>query len=145
MWWKIIFLIIWIGILVFNVVYRIFPTSLQNQDWLRKLSIVAALLILAVGVWKEVSRFRGQRWAHVSVDGSIIQKFNFPWSIAKTIDSAGKMVYIINERYGDASEVLIKQKGKAKYQIYNAMDGVGVKFLSSENEIKDFWIIIKAR
>lgn len=145
MWLKIFLLIVWLAILVFNVAYKIFPESLQDQDGLRKFSIITAFLILAVGIGKEINSFRSQRWAHISVDGNIIQKFNFPWIITKTTDSSGKIVYIVNERYGDASEVSIKQKGKAKYQIYNAIDGVGIKFLSSENEIKDFWVTIKTR
>lgn len=68
---------------------------------------------------------------------------NFPWTITKTTHE-GSIIYIINERQGDASQISIKlDKGNSKYTVYNAIAGVAVKFSCLQEEIPNFRIEIK--
>lgn len=108
------------------------------------IAIVSASIILIIGVKQAFQDYQNYKFADISAkDGKILKSKDFPWKVTKTTVREGNIVFIINERYGDASEISIKPNRPAgKFLIYNAIDGVGVKFLCSEDEIPDFRIII---
>lgn len=146
MWLMQIGLSLLILILIYNAFYSFLPSSAQAVLWVRVVAIICALVILVWGIRQVILDYRNYRFAYVSAkDGRILKKKNFPWSITKTTTRDGNIVYIINERYGDASEVSVKliDKPGTSFTIYNAMDGVGVKFRCPDHEIPDFKIIIK--
>jgi hypothetical protein len=136
---------IWIIILIINTIYSFLPSSIQGILWIKICAIVAASIILIFGVKEAAQDYKNYRFAHISSkDGRILEKKNFPWIITKTTTRESDIVYIINERYGDASDISIKlDKPSDKYKIYNAMDGVGIKFTCADNEIPNFRIEIK--
>ncbi|MDD5561752.1 MAG: hypothetical protein PHT50_06485 [Candidatus Omnitrophica bacterium] len=138
-------IILWIVILIFNTIYSFLPSSLQGILWIRICAILAASIILIFGIKDAAQDYKNYRFAYISAkDGKILQKKNFPWIVTKTKTSEGDIIYIINERYGDTSEIsLTLDNPNDKYKIYNAIDGVGVKFSCADNEIPNFKIEIK--
>ena len=140
-----VFIILWILILVYNEAFGFFPESYQNILWVKILKVLSVLIILFAGIYTVIKTENSKVYAQVSSkDGSIIKSKNFSWKISKTTSSSsGNVVFIINERYGDASDVNIKPDLSVKYKIYNAMDGVGIEFFCPEKEIPDFKLVIK--
>ena len=139
----IISLILWVLILAYNVVYSFLPTHVQGLKWVRAVAIIAAIIILVSGIAQEIKKYCNLRFAYISSnDGAILKRKNFPWNITKTKTREGDVVYIINERYGDASDVTIKPEKLVKYYIYNAVDGVGIKFSGPGVVIPNFTIKI---
>lgn len=140
----IISLVLWVLILFYNAVYSFLPSNVQSSKWVKTTAIAAAIIILIGGVAQAIQEYRGYRFAYVrSADGSILKSKNFPWRVTKSATKEGPIVYIANERFGDASEVTVKLDKPVEYQVYNAIDGVGVKFFGSEEDIPNFKIIIK--
>ncbi len=137
-------LVIWIIILLYNTFYNFLPTSVQNIKLVKGLAMFAACVILIIGVKQVVQDYQNYKFADISAkDGTILKSKGFPWEVIKTTTREGDIVFIINERYGDASEISIKpSRPTDKFLIYNTIDGVGVKFSCSEDEIPDFRIII---
>lgn len=140
----IIGLIFWAILLLYNTIYSFLPTSTQNIKLVKILAICVACIILFVGVNQALQEYQNYRFADISAkDGKILKSKSFPWKITKTTTSEGNIIFIINERYGDASEISIKpNKPSDKFLIYNAIDGVGIKFSCSDNKIPNFRIII---
>ena len=131
-------------ILIYNAIYSILPGEIQNMRFVKIAAIVISIIILIGGITQEIGKYRKFRFAYVSSkDGSILNKKNFPWRITKTKTGEGDIVFIINERYGDASEIIVKPDKPAKYTVYNAMDGVGIRFSSVEPEIPNFKVNIE--
>ena len=145
MYLLIISLVIWILILIYNATYSFLPSNIQSIRWIKIAAIIASIIILICGIKQAIREYRNYRFAYISAkNGTILKKKNFPWSITKTTTRDGDIVYIVNERYGDASEVsVIPDKPNDKYVVYNAIDGVGVKFKCPDAEIPDFKIIIR--
>lgn len=143
MFLMVISLILWILILVYNAVYSLLPSTIQGMRLVKVIAIIVAIIILIGGITQEIQKYRKFRFAYVSSkDGTILKKKHFPWNITKTKTPEGNIVYIINERYGDASEVTLKIDKQIQYSVYNAIDGVGIKFLCAESDIPNFKIII---
>lgn len=140
----IVSLVIWIIILLYNGLYSFLPSSIQNIKWVKILAIFSACIILIIGVRQAFQDYQNYRFADISAkDGAILKSKSFPWKVTKTTTREGNTVFIINERYGDASEISIKlSRPTDKFLIYNSIDGVGIKFLCPEDEIPDFKIII---
>ena len=83
-------------------------------------------------------------FAYVSKDGTILQSKNFPWKISKSKDKEDNVVYIINGRYGDSSAASVfPDNSRNEYIVYNAIDGVAVKFTCPEERISNFTIKLK--
>lgn len=142
----IIILIIWITILIFNVIYSFLPSSVQNIPKIRYCAIAAAIIILIYGIYQIIQEEQSKIYAYVTVEGEILKSKNFPWSI--TIHNKEReIIYILDERYGDASWISVKldkpNNENKKHKIYNAIDGVGIKFLCDKKYISNFWIHIK--
>ena len=138
-----LWIIIWIGILIFNAVHSFLPSKYQTNKWIRTIAIIVATVILIRGLSDEISNYRGRIFAYISKDGKVINKKNFPWKVSKSTTKEGAIVFIINERYGDASEVSITPDvPNSTYTIYNAMNGVGIKFECPEDQIPNFKIRI---
>jgi hypothetical protein len=140
-----IFSIILILVLVYNTIYTFLPSSVQGMKWIKFIAVLAAISILLYGVKQTIDEYSNLRIAYVSAkNGEILRKKNFPWKITKTTTGEQHIVFIIDERYGDASQVrVVLDEPNCKYEIYNAIDGVGIKFLCPENTIPNFKIIIK--
>ena len=145
MWFMQIGLILLILVLIYNTCYSFLPSNAQAVLWVKFIAIICALVILIWGIKQTFQDYRSYRFAYVSArDGKILKRKNFPWGITKTTTREGNIVYVINERYGDASEISVKpDKPSTSYTIYNAMDGVGIKFGCQDEEISNFKIIIK--
>lgn len=136
-------LIFWILVLIFNTSYTFFPSEMQNSKFVRITAIVVAVLILVVSGIKEIQGVKNQRWAIVSAfDGKILKKNNFPWRINKTKDSSGETLFIVFDRYGDASQITLEGLKDGDYKVHNTMTGVGISFNHPESQIKNFQIII---
>ena len=83
-------------------------------------------------------------FAYVSKDGTILGSKNFPWKISKSKDKEDNVVYIINDRHGDSSAAsVLPDNLRNKYIVYNAIDGVAVKFTCPEEQISNFTIKLK--
>ncbi len=83
-------------------------------------------------------------FAYVSKDGTILRSKNFPWKISKSKDKENNVIYIINGRYGDSSAASVFPDNSInEYIVYNAIDGVAVKFTCPEEKISNFTIKLK--
>ena len=141
--WLLITLCLRTLVLIFHSVYRFFPDKLQKTNWIKYSAIASVSIILIFDIYKNTQEYHGQIYADISKDGTILKSKNFPWKITKT-DTDGNIIYIINERYGDASNVSINpERPVDEYTIYNAIDGVGIKFSCPEEKIPNFRIKIK--
>lgn len=68
---------------------------------------------------------------------------NFPWAINKHTNER-ETLFIITERYGDASFITINPKeSSSTYSVYNSTDGIVIKFSIPEEKMSDFIILIK--
>lgn len=137
---------IWILILVFNALFSLLSSKFQSRKWkwIRICAVAIALIILARGVWQEIGTYRSRVFAYVAPNGRILNANNFPWTISKTTSKEGEIVYVINSRYGDASEVtVVPDVSRVKHTVYNCFDGIGVKFHCSEEHIPSFTIKIR--
>jgi hypothetical protein len=141
--WLLITLCLWPLVLIFHSVYRFLPDKLQKINWIKYSAIVSVSIVLIFDIYKNTQEYQGRIYADISKDGTILKGKNFPWKITKT-DTDGNIIYIINERHGDASNVSINPKRPVdEYTIYNAIDGVGIKFSCPEEKIPNFRIKIK--
>ena len=133
-------LILWIIALLFNAFDRFLPL----HKWTKSLAIIIAIFIALFGAKQAINEYRNYRFAHVEAkSGRILEKKNFPWDITKIITQDGGVMYCVNERWGDPSEILIKPDKKISgYSIQKGYDGVYVKFTCS-GEIPNFKIEIK--
>ena len=137
------FLCIFVVILIFYLIYIFLPQKVQNITLVRVCAIIAAIIILTYGIYQAVHSYRSYRFAYISKDGAILRRKNFPWEVTKTTNSHGDIVYVIKGRYGDSSEISIVPDQPAETEIYNAMEGIGVKFQCPEKEIPNFKIEIR--
>ena len=134
-------LIIWIAILVFNTVHSFLPNKLQSKKWIRRTAMIIASLILIRGVYQELANIQNRSSAYVSSNGEIIESHNFPWKIAKT-NANSFPIYVIEERYGDSAEVKVESDRHVNFKVYNAIDGVAVKFFCEPDDVPSFRIRI---
>jgi len=132
----------WVLIMIWNVCYSFLPQKTQSITWVRACAVAASIIILIGGIHQTVQAYRSRRFAYVSKEGIVLQKKAFPWEITKTTDSDGAIVYIIEGRYGDSSEISVSPDRPAVTEVYNAMDGVAVKFECPEEGIPNFKIEI---
>ncbi len=141
--WLLITLCLLTLVLIFHNVYSFLPDKLQKINWIRFSAIISVSIILIFDIYKNTQEYQGQIYADLSKDGTILKGKNFPWKITRT-DRDGNIIYIINERYGDASNVSINpERPVDEYTIYNAINGVGIKFSCPEEKIPNFRIKIK--
>lgn len=139
---KIVFLILWILLLICNTVYSRLSSNIQDIRWVRGAATVVAIIILLNGIAQEIKKFHNLRFAYVSSkDGVILKNKNFPWNIKKT-ERDKKVVYIIYNRYGDASEIAVNPDKPVRYNVDMTMTGVGIEFFCPETDIPNFTIKI---
>lgn len=138
--WLLITLWVWALVLIFYSVYSFLPDKLQKRAWIKSSAIASVSIILIIDIYKITKEYHGQIYADISKDGTILKSKNFPWKIIKTKDD-GNIIYIISERYGDASDVSIASERPS--EIYNGGDGIGIQFKCPEEEISNFRIKIK--
>ncbi len=137
------------------------PETLAKMLWLKqhgkkhwKLISITILVILipSLFVLPKIELFskkpnvtaNSNIFADISKDGSILRSNNFPWKISKSKDKEDNVVYIINDRYGDSSAASVfPDNPRNEYIVYNAIDGVAVKFTCPEEEISNFTIKLK--
>jgi len=133
--------VLWVIVLVYNSVYSFLPAGAQAIGWVKGVAIGGTTIILIVGVREAVQKYRNYSFAYVSAkDGRILSKKNFRWKLTKSTHE-GNVVFIIEERYSDASEVSVKPDTRMDgYQVYNAIDGIGIKFTCPADEIPNFKI-----
>lgn len=139
MWIWILLLVI---ISVYNTIYGFLPDSLANKFWIKSFGYVAASVLLLYGISQIINSYKNSSSAYISSNGKVIKSRNFPWKIKPTTTDDGFPVYIIESRYGDASEVKVKPNQRVSTEVYNAMDGVAIKFFCKSGEVPDFKIII---
>ena len=138
--WLLITLCLRTLVLIFHNVYSFLPDKLQKINWIKYFAIVSVSIILIFDIYKNTQEYQGQIYADISKDGTILKGKNFPWKIIKTEDD-GNIIYVISERYGDASDVSIVSERLS--EIYNGGDGIVIKFKCTEEEISNFRIKIK--
>ena len=138
--WLLITLCLRTLVLIFHSVYRFLPDKLQKINWIKFSAIVSVSIILIFDIYKNTQEYQGQIYADISKDGTVLKGKNFPWKIIKTKDD-GNIIYVISERYGDASDVSIVSERLS--EIYNGGDGIVIKFKCTEEEISNFRIKIK--
>ncbi|MCD4721011.1 MAG: hypothetical protein K8S13_14310 [Desulfobacula sp.] len=139
------FLIVLISMMVVNAIYSFLPTKLQTKPIIRFFAILAAGTILVWGVGQVVQNFKNKIYAHVSINGEILESKNFPWEISyHENEKENKRMFLIDGRYGDSSIVTAKFEGNhPKYEIINATYGVAIIFFCKKEELKSFWVYIK--
>lgn len=130
-------------VLIFYSSYSFLPDKLQKINWIKFSAIASVSIVLIFDIYKNIQEHQTQIYADISKDGIILKSKNFPWKIIRTIYD-GNIIYVISERYGDASEVSIDPKKPSdEYEIFNGGDGIGIKFTCPEKEISNFRIKIK--
>jgi hypothetical protein len=137
---------IWILILGLNALCSLLSSRFQGKKWkwMRICAVSVALIILCRGVSQEIDAYRSRVFAHVAPSGEILDAKNFPWTVSKATSKEGEVVYVINDRYGDASDVTVVPDVRGlKYTVYNCIDGIGVKFYCSKEQIPRFTIKIR--
>jgi len=139
MWMWILLLVI---ISIYNTVYGFLPDSLKDKLWIKSIGILAAVVLLFYGIAQTIGSYRNSSSAYVSSDGQIIKKWNFPWRIDTTTGNDGFPVFLIKNRYGDSSAIKVKTDSPSRYEVYNAIDGVGIKFFCKSEEVPKFKILI---
>lgn len=139
MWFWIILLV---TISIYNTIYSFLPENLKNNFWVKLLGISTALALLVYGIYNIIVNYKNYKFAYVSKEGRIIKHKNFIWTITKGTQDDNS-VFIINERYGDASDIKIVPDEPRRVNIYNAMDGVGVRFFCTEDQLVNFKIVIE--
>ncbi len=128
-------------VLIFYSSYSFLPDKLQKINWIKFPAIASVSIVLIFDIYKNIQEHQTQIYADISKDGIILKSKNFPWRISKT---NGNTIYIINERYGEASNVsIVPEKPIDEYTIYNAIDGIVIKFTCPEEKISNFRIKIK--
>src|SRR3972149_1877456 len=126
--WLLITLCLWTLVLIFHSVYRFLPDKLQKINWIKYSAIVSVSIILIFDIYKNTQEYHGRIYADISKDGTILKGKNFPWKIIRIIHD-GNIIYVISERYGDASAVSFDPKKPSdEYEIFNGVDGIGIKF-----------------
>jgi len=138
MWFWIFLLAV---ISIYNTIYSFLPENLKNNLWIKLLGIITALGILIYGLCNIFSTYNNYTFAYVSKDGKILKQKNFRWIITKTTKD-NYPLFIINERYGDASDVKVIPDKPRKIETYNAIDGVAVTFLCTDDQLVNFKLII---
>jgi hypothetical protein len=138
---------IWILLLatisIYNTVYGFLPDRLQSNWWVRLPAIIVAALLLLHGVNELIQGYRNSRYAYVSPEGKIMKSRHFPWAVTRVTDASdGFPVYCIRERYGDASEVHVVPDREVNRTVFNAIDGVAIKFLCKPEGVPSFKIKI---
>ena len=129
--------------MILNVVFIFLSQKIQNIIWVIVCAIVFSIIILVVGINQTVQSYCSYRFADISKDGIILGRKNFPWEVTKTTNSDSNIVFIIEGRYGDSSEISVIPDQPAEVSTYNAMSGVAIKFQGPEKEIPNFRIEIK--
>jgi len=120
-----IWILLLVTISIYNTVYGFLPDSLQKKLWVKSFGIVAAFVILLYGIYQIISNYKNSSSAYISSNGEIIKSRNFRWRIAKPTASNGDFpVYMIENRYGDASEIKIKPDRRVNTKVYNSLDGI---------------------
>jgi hypothetical protein len=143
MFWLIIWLIILILFLAFQAFHGFLPNKIQCKKWIRITAIIIAIIMLSRSVFQEIAEVRNRSSAYVSPDAKIIESYKFPWKISRSTTSDDNLpVYIIEERYGDASEVKVKPDRHVRFKVYNAIDGVAVKFFCESDDVPSFKVEI---
>ena len=134
-----------------NIKKQDIPTK-NKEKWYQNRTIQASIigaftLILVSCVGWYIFYNSGETtniFAYVSKDGTILRSKNFPWKISKSKDKEDNVVYIINGRYGDSSAASVfPDNSRNEYIVYNAIDGVAVKFTCPEEKISNFTIKLK--
>ena len=137
---------IWILLLVtipiYNTIYGFLPDSLKDKLWIKSIGMLAAVVLLFYGIAQTIGSYRNSSSAYISSEGEIIKKRNFPWRIKITTDSDDFPVFVIEERYGDSSAIRVKPDHPSRYEVYNAIDGVGIRFFCKSDEVPKFKILI---
>jgi hypothetical protein len=110
---------------------------------------IVATLIVGVPAWISVFHKTGDAstqttniFANVSKQGIILQSNNFPWKIEKSEDEDGNTLYVILDRGGDATAISVIPN-YPEYTIYQACDGMAIKYTCAEEEIPDFTIKVR--
>ncbi len=127
-----------------SAVYSFLPSKFQNKTYIRNIAILSSLTVLIWGVLQLVNDYNDRIYAQINSDGEVLNSKNFPWEIEVTNNNNENLtIYILKERYGDSSLISIKvKKPHPKYEIYNAMGGVGIKFYCKKDDLSDFWVYV---
>lgn len=138
-----VWILLLVSISIYNTVYGFLPDNVQSKWWIKIPGVLAALILLVYGSYQLMQGYKNSRFAYVSPEGKIVKSRHFPWKISKVIDKdTGVPVYCINERYGDASEVRVVPDHQVDMEVYNAMNGVAVKFFCKPEDVPSFRIAI---
>ena len=140
--WLLVFLLVLA--LVFNAVLGFLPNKLQRIRWLRICGAIFTCVVLLYTIYHVIEPYRRRIVAYVSKDGSVLKSNNFPWTITKRTKGEEDIIFIIDGRLGDASEVsIVPDRPIDDYSISNAIDGVCIRFRCSEERIPNFTITIR--
>lgn len=141
LWIKVMEIVI-ASVIVLNIV-RFLPNSLAQGRWTESLGIVASCgLLLVWSIWQIVSIYNSSS-AYISADGRIIKSRNFPWNVVKTAGSNENLaIYVIEERYGDCSQVTVRPDRRVNTEVYTAKDGLAIKFFCKAEEVPSFKVRI---
>lgn len=141
-----LFSIIIVGLLyLFNAIYNFLPKDfIQKYPPLKYAGVIVALILVGIFIIGEIGKYQRSSYAEVSKEGGIIRSKNFSWKITKTKHSDGNIVYIINDRRGDSTEISIfPDNSTKKYFVRDAFDGMAIVFTCPEEEISNFTIKVK--
>jgi hypothetical protein len=120
-------------------VYSFLPAKHKSKRGLLVFAICATTIVVSNASFETYQKFNSRRYAYVGKDGTILESRNFPWHVKLYPDG----VYVIFERYGDASTVSVIPDKPIKVTVYNAMDGIGIKFDSPKDAVPNFRIKIR--
>lgn len=104
--------------------------SLKNGvSFGRIIYIVALVFLSGYSVVQAVDENKNLRFVTVDRNGTIEKQKNFDYKVVKSADK-NAVIFVMEEFYVNARDVEIKTDPKElQVEVYNAMDGVGIKFL----------------
>jgi len=140
---KLIWLIFILFVLAYNAFYDFLPAYLQSKVWIRSINLLSIVVLLLYSGSEIIAKYTDYSFAIVSPEGKVLKRKNFSWPIKKTADPEGNIIFIIEGRYGDASEIKVTPRRMVRFETYNAMVGIGIKFFCRNDELSEMKIEIK--
>jgi len=137
--------LIWIPLLVFSALYSLLSSKPQGRKWRRAwiCAFVAGLMIVAGEVYEKIDAYQSRVFAHMSSDGTVVRKRNFPWRIREYPTSEGKTAYILIKRTDGTELSVIPDHPFGEPNVYGCNDGVYIEFNCTVDELSGFQIEVK--
>jgi hypothetical protein len=121
--------------------YGFLPDRFKSER-LKLVALIIFLIAVGSAAVELYQRFIPRSTAYVTKDGTVLKSKNFRWKIQPSPDSDGHPVFVIFDRWGDASAVTVVPDTPTSNEVYNTMTGIGIRFLCPKDAVPNFEIKI---